>query len=391
MPVFLTRARIEVFRNGEIEVLYEIAPEVFMELDDYVMLKRERGEAALKEAKKITSKEKIKAFLKEVLERKSAKSKAAKAAKIEAEAAAAAAKPTMSEAAAGGVAAAGGGAPAAKESLAKKIYKIPRSVRFAALQKSKLPLTKKQKQGGDLPKHDKRVFLEAIHENSKIYSMKELTSLFSFLDNKFYDIDILNELYPEVDPEPITKEEIEAKKSAADKGKSKKEAVAKALAEMAAKVEAQRADPAYQAAQAKLREKIRVEDEERSKAYAAELAETKRREAKNPLNVEGESETKKKYFASPEVRKRIRDALSWTVKRGKDGGLEIITFPRDEFIKKLKETEEPYFYVSYMRGSVGEYTPPTIQSLGQIKGMTEGATRLSGEMKTSIFYIKSDK
>jgi hypothetical protein len=69
MKSYNVRAVIEVLPNGKTDVLYEVSPDVFVELDQFLEMKKERGEAAVKEVKKIGKKEKVKAFLKKVIEK----------------------------------------------------------------------------------------------------------------------------------------------------------------------------------------------------------------------------------------------------------------------------------------------------------------------------------
>jgi hypothetical protein len=69
MKSYNVRAVIEVLPNGKTDVLYEVSPDVFVELDQFLEMKKERGEAAVKEVKKISKKEKVKAFLKKVIEK----------------------------------------------------------------------------------------------------------------------------------------------------------------------------------------------------------------------------------------------------------------------------------------------------------------------------------
>jgi hypothetical protein len=70
MPSYDARATIEVSATGKPTVLYEAEPGLFVTLNDFLAMKKERGEAAVKEVKKIGKKEKVKAFLKKVLETK---------------------------------------------------------------------------------------------------------------------------------------------------------------------------------------------------------------------------------------------------------------------------------------------------------------------------------
>ena len=70
MKTYNVKAVIEVLPNGKTDVLYEAAPEVFVELDEFLAMKKERGEQAVKEVKKISKKEKVKAFLAKLIEKK---------------------------------------------------------------------------------------------------------------------------------------------------------------------------------------------------------------------------------------------------------------------------------------------------------------------------------
>ena len=65
-----TKALIEVSPKGKTSVLYEAEPELFVPLESLIKKKKEKGKVAVEEVKKIGKKEKVKAFLKKVIEKK---------------------------------------------------------------------------------------------------------------------------------------------------------------------------------------------------------------------------------------------------------------------------------------------------------------------------------